>query len=166
MVAVVYTDLSNHHKRQNMKLEDKINTDLKAAMKAKDQVALRGIRAIKSAILLVKTDGSGQDLNEESEIKLLQKLVKQRKDSLAIYEKQNREDLAQTEREEIIIIEKYLPEQLSEADLEPIISQIIADTGASSMRDMGKVMGLASKQLAGKADGKMISGIVKRLLQG
>ncbi|MEL6635266.1 MAG: GatB/YqeY domain-containing protein [Bacteroidota bacterium] len=149
-----------------MKLEDKINTDLKAAMKAKDQVALRGIRAIKSAILLVKTDGSGQDLNEESEIKLLQKLVKQRKDSLAIYEKQNREDLAQTEREEIIIIEKYLPEQLSEADLEPIISQIIADTGASSMRDMGKVMGLASKQLAGKADGKMISGIVKRLLQG
>ena len=149
-----------------MKLEDKINTDLKAAMKAKDQVALRGIRAIKSAILLVKTDGSGQDLNEESEIKLLQKLVKQRKDSLAIYEKQNREDLAQTEREEIIIIEKYLPEQLSEADLEPIISQIIADTGASSMRDMGKVMGLASKQLAGKADVKMSSGIVKRLLQG
>ncbi len=149
-----------------MRLEEKINTDLKAAMKAKDQVALRGIRAIKSAILLAKTDGSGQELTDDGEIKLLQKLVKQRKDSLAIFEKQDREDLAIKEREEIITIEKYLPEQMSEADLEPIIAKVIADTGATSMRDMGKVMGLASKQLAGKADGKMISGVVKRLLQG
>ncbi len=149
-----------------MRLEEKINTDLKAAMKAKDQVALRGIRAIKSAILLAKTDGSGQELTDEGEIKLLQKLVKQRKDSLTIFEKQNREDLAIKEREEIATIEKYLPEQMSEADLEPIIAKVITDTGATSMRDMGKVMGIASKQLAGKADGKMISGVVKRLLQG
>lgn len=147
-----------------MTLEEKINVDLKEAMKAKDQVALRGIRAIKSAILLSKTDGSGKALNEESEIKLLQKLVKQRKDSLDIYEKQNREDLAVKEREEIEVIEKYLPEQLDEGALEPIIAEIIAQTGASSMKDMGKVMGMASKKLAGKADGKMISGVVKRLL--
>lgn len=147
-----------------MTLEEKINGDLKTAMKAKDSIALRGIRAIKSAILLAKTDGSGKDLTEEGEIKLLQKLIKQRKDSLDIYEKQEREDLAVTEREEIAIIEKYLPEQLSEADLEPIIAEIIAKTGATSMRDMGKVMGMASKQLAGKADGKTISGLVKRLL--
>ena len=147
-----------------MTLEEKINTDLKAAMKAKDQVALRGIRAIKSAILLVKTDGSGQELNQDGEIKLLQKLVKQRKDSLEIYEKQNREDLAATEREEIAIIERYLPAQMSEAELEPVIAQIISQTGASSMKDMGKVMGMASKQLAGKADGKTISSVVKRLL--
>lgn len=147
-----------------MTLEEKINVDLKAAMKAKNQVALRGIRAIKSSILLSKTDGSGTALNEESEIKLLQKLVKQRKDSLDIYEKQNREDLAVKEREEIEVIEKYLPAQLNEEALEPIIAQIIAQTGAASMKDMGKVMGMASKQLAGKADGKMISGVVKRLL--
>lgn len=147
-----------------MTLEEKINKDLKEAMKAKDQMALRGIRAIKSAILLAKTDGTGNALTEETEIKLLQKLVKQRKDSLEIYEKQNREDLAATERDEIAIIEKYLPAQLSEADLEPIIAEIISKTGASSMKDMGKVMGMASKQLAGQADGKMISGVVKRLL--
>ena len=147
-----------------MTLEEKINQDLKAAMKAKDQVALRGIRAIKSAILLAKTDGSGQGLDEGKEIKLLQKLVKQRKDSLDIYEKQNREDLAQTEREEIDVIEKYLPEQMDPAALEEVIKTIIAQTGASSMKDMGKVMGMASKQLAGKADGKTISQVVKQLL--
>ena len=147
-----------------MTLEEKINSDLKTAMKAKDQGALRSIRAIKSAILLAKTDGSGKALDEAGEIKLLQKLVKQRKDSLEIYEKQGREDLAATEREEIVVIEKYLPAQLSEEELEPIIAQIIAQTGAESMKDMGKVMGMASKQLAGKADGKTISGIVKRLL--
>ncbi len=147
-----------------MTLEEKINNDLKTAMKAKDQTALRGIRAIKSAILLAKTDGSGKDLNDESEIKLLQKLVKQRKDSLDIYEKQSREDLASKEREEIEIIERYLPEQMGAAELEAIIGKIIEQTGASSMRDMGKVMGVASKQLAGKADGKTISGVVKQLL--
>jgi uncharacterized protein YqeY len=113
---------------------------------------------------LAKTDGSGQALNETKEIKMLQKLVKQRKDSLEIYEKQNREDLAQTEREEIEVIEKYLPKQMGEAELEALIKSIIDQTGASSMKDMGKVMGMASKQLAGKADGKTISSVVKKLL--
>ena len=147
-----------------MTLEEKINNDLKTAMKAKDQISLRGIRAIKSAILLAKTDGTGEELNDEKEIKLLQKLVKQRKDSLEIYEKQNREDLAVKEREEIGVIEKYLPKQLDESELEGILQQIIAQTGAESMKDMGKVMGMASKQLAGKADGKTISTVVRRLL--
>lgn len=147
-----------------MSLETRINQDLKEAMKAKDQVALRGIRAIKAAILLLKTDGSGNEVTEDKEIKVLQKLIKQRKDSLEIYEKQDREDLAVKEREEISIIEKYLPKQLDAAELEGIIKGIIEQTGASSMRDMGKVMGLASKQLSGKADGKTISGLVKQLL--
>lgn len=147
-----------------MTLEERINSDLKTAMKAKDQVSLRGIRAIKSAILLAKTDGSGKELDEALEIKILQKLVKQRKDSLDIYEKQGREDLAVTEREEIEIIGRYLPEQMSAEELEAIIKGIIEKTGATSMRDMGKVMGMASQQLAGKADGKTISGVVKQLL--
>ena len=147
-----------------MSLEATINQDLKTAMKAKDQVALRGIRAIKSAILNLKTDGSGDEITDEKEIKLLQKLVKQRKDSLDIYEKQNREDLAVKEREEIAVIEKYLPKQMDAAELEVVVKQIIEQTGASSMRDMGKVMGMASKQLAGKADGKTISNMVKKLL--
>jgi uncharacterized protein YqeY len=147
-----------------MSLEQKIMTDLKAAMKAKDQAALRGIRAIKAAILLVKTDGSGKELNEDGEIKMLQKLVKQRKDSLDIYVKQGREDLAQVEREEIAVIEKYLPEQMSAEDLEAFLKGVIEKVGATSMRDMGKVMGMASKQLAGKADGKTISMTVKKLL--
>lgn len=147
-----------------MSLETKIATDLKAAMKAKDDAAKRGIRAIKSAILLAKTDGTGKEVTEDVEIKILQKLVKQRKDSLAIFDKQGREDLAVVEREEIAIIEKYLPAQMSQEDLEVFLQKVIADTGASSMRDMGKVMGLANKQLAGKADGKTISLTVKRLL--
>lgn len=147
-----------------MSLEAKITTDLKAAMKAKDQGALRGIRAIKSAILLFKTSGTGDTLDEAGEIKLLQKLVKQRKDSLEIFEQQGREDLASKEREEIEVIEKYLPEQLSAEKLEGIIKDIIAKTGAESMKDMGKVMGMASKQLAGQADGKTISTVVKQLL--
>ncbi len=147
-----------------MRLEEKINADLKTAMKAKDQISLRGIRAIKSAIILAKTDGSGADLNEEKEIKMLQKLVKQRQDSLDIYIKQDREDLAKVEREEIAVIEKYLPAQLDPAALEVVLKKIIEQTGASSMRDMGKVMGMASKELAGKADGKSISTMVKQLL--
>ena len=147
-----------------MSLEAKINNDLKEAMKAKDQIALRGIRAIKSAILILKTDGTGEEVNEEKEIKLLQRLVKQRKESLDIYEKQNREDLAVKEREEIAIIEKYLPAQMGAAELESIIKQIIEQTRAESMKDMGKVMGIASQKLAGKADGKAISTVVKTLL--
>lgn len=147
-----------------MSLEIKIMEDLKDAMKAKDQAAMRGIRAIKSAILLFKTDGSGNELNEEGEIKILQKLIKQRQDSLDIYEKQGREDLAVTEREEIAVIKKYLPVQLEGEELENILKQIIAETGATSAKDMGKVMGAASKSLAGKADGKSISEAVKKLL--
>jgi uncharacterized protein YqeY len=147
-----------------MRLEQKINDDLKTAMKAKDQAALRGIRAIKSAILLAKTDGSGNELDEAGEIKILQKLVKQRKDSLEIYQKQNRDDLAATEREEIEIIERYLPVQLSNEELRKIIAEIISKTGAESMKDMGKVMGVASARLAGKADGKAIASVVRELL--
>ena len=147
-----------------MSLEAKITTDLKTAMKAKDQAALRTIRAIKSAILLQKTDGSGVQLNEDMEIKMIQKLIKSRKDSLEIYEKQNREDLAKNEREEIEILERYLPTQLSADELKPILQGIIEKVGASSMKDMGKVMGLANAQLKGQADGKTISNVVKELL--
>lgn len=147
-----------------MKLEEQIMTDLKAAMKAKDQAALRGIRAIKSAILLEKTSGSGKELDEADGIKMVQKLIKQRKDSLEIYEQQGREDLAETEREEIAVIERYLPKQMSEAELEQTIKAIVEETGATSMKDMGKVMGIANKRLAGKAEGKAISEAVKALL--
>jgi uncharacterized protein len=147
-----------------MKLEEKINSDLKDAMRAKDQAGLRGIRAIKAAILLQKTDGSGIELNEEGEIKLLQKLVKTRKDSLTIFIQQNREDLAVTEREEIEVIERYLPKQMSEEDIEAVVKATIAASGATGIKDMGKVMGAVSKQLAGQAEGQVISGIVKRLL--
>lgn len=147
-----------------MSLESTINEDLKNAMKAKDQAALRGIRAIKSAILLYNTSGAADQLNEEKEIALLQKLIKQRQDSLAIYEKQGREDLASVEREEIEVIMRYLPKQLSDEELRTAITAIIARTGASSMKDMGKVMGEASKEFAGKADGKTISAVIKELL--
>jgi uncharacterized protein YqeY len=147
-----------------MSLEAKIQGDLKEAMKAKDQAALRSLRAIKSAILLHKTSGLGVDLDEAGEIKMLQKLVKQRQESLEIYQKQNREDLAVTEREEIAVIQKYLPEQISPEKLKEIISGIVAEVGASSMKDMGRVMGLANQKLAGKADGKAIAGVVKELL--
>ena len=150
-----------------MGLEQKIMTELKAAMLAKDEKALRSLRAIKAAILLAKTsEGAGGELKEDDEIKLLQKLVKQRKDSLDIYQQQNRADLAQKEKEEIEVIEKFLPAQLSPEELKATISRIIADTGASSPADMGKVMGAATKQLAGKADGKTISAMVKELLSG
>ncbi len=147
-----------------MSLEEKVMTDLKTAMLAKDEKSLRSLRAIKAAIINAKTaEGAGGILKEEDEPKLLVKLVKQRRDSLEIYEKQNRPDLAQKEKEEIEIIEKFLPRQLSTEELKTIISGIIRDTG-STAADMGKVMGIANKQLSGKADGKTISGIVKELL--
>ena len=133
-------------------------------MKAQDKAALRGIRAVKAAILLVKTDGSGQAINEEKEIQILQKLVKQRRESLEIYEKENRTELAQVEREEISIIERYLPQQMSAEELTAALKEIIAETGATSVKDLGKVMGVASKKFAGKADGKAISETVKQLL--
>jgi uncharacterized protein YqeY len=147
-----------------MNLEERINQDLKEAMKLKDQAALRGIRAIKAAILLFKTDGSGEELDSEKSIKLLQKLVKQRQDSLDIYNKQGREDLAVVEREEIDIIQRYLPEQLSREAIVEKVNEIIAETGASGMKDMGKVMGMASQKMSGQADGKIIAEIVKSAL--
>jgi uncharacterized protein YqeY len=148
-----------------MSLEQKIMGELKTAMLAKDEAGLRSLRAVKAAILLAKTsEGSGGELKEEDEIKLLQKLVKQRKDSLEIFQQQNRTDLAKKEEEEIAVIEKFLPKQLSAEELKGIIAGIIKETGASSPADMGKVMGAATKQLAGKADGKTISSLVKELL--
>lgn len=148
-----------------MSLEEKIMSDLKDAMRSKNDGALRALRAIKSAIIITKTaEGFSGQISEEEEVKMLQKLVKQRKDSLEIYEKQSREDLAVKEREEIQVIEKFLPEQMSEEKLKEIIARIISETGASSAADMGKVMGAANKQLAGKADGKTIAAVVKSLL--
>lgn len=147
-----------------MSLEQQIMAQMKDAMKAKDEAGLRGLRAIKAAILLAKTSGSGSELSADDEIKLLQKLVKQRKDSLDIFKQQNRADLAQKEEEEIAVIEKFLPKQLDAEELKAIIAEIITQVGASSPADMGKVMGVASKQLAGKADGKTISSVVKELL--
>jgi uncharacterized protein len=148
-----------------MALEQKVMADLKTAMLAKDEGALRGLRAIKAAIIIAKTsEGAGGELKEEDETKLLQKLVKQRKDSLEIYQQQNRADLAKKEEEEIAVIEKFLPKQLDEAALKAALSRIIAEAGASSPADIGKVMGLATKQLAGQADGKTISAVAKELL--
>ena len=148
-----------------MSLEQKIMGELKTAMLAKDEKALRSLRAIKAAILLAKTsEGAGGELKEDDEIKLLQKLVKQRKDSLEIYQQQNRTDLARKEEEEIEVIEKFLPKQLSADELKNEISAIISEVGASSPADMGKVMGVATKKLVGKADGKTISVLVKELL--
>ena len=147
-----------------MSLEADIQKDLITAMKARNEIDLRGIRAIKAAILLQKTDGSGKALDEEGAIKLLQKLVKQRKESLTIFEQNGREALAQTEREEIEVIERYLPKQMNEAEIEAIVKGIIAETGASGMKDMGKVIGAANKAIAGQAEGAVISGIVKKML--
>ena len=147
-------------------LENQIQSDIKAAMIAKDAVALTSIRAIKAAILLAKTSegGAKESLEDEEVIKIIGKLVKQRKESAAIYSQQNREDLAQNELAEAKVMEKYLPKSLSEEEVEAALKEIIAQIGASSMADMGKVMGVATKKLAGAADGRVISTIVKRLL--
>ena len=147
-----------------MSLENKINSDLKEAMKAKDAVSLRGIRAIKSAILLFKTSGTNEELDEANEIKILQKLVKSRRDSLEIYRQQNRPELASIEEEEIATIEKYLPKQVSAEELAKIVSSVIKETDASGMKDMGKVMGIVSQKLSGQAEGKVISAEVKKQL--
>lgn len=150
-----------------MSLEAKVMDMMKEAMKAKDDAALRGTRAIKAAIIIAKTsEGAGGILKEEDEVKLLQKLVKQRKDSIEIYRKQNREDLAVKEEEEVAVISQFLPAQLEGDALKEEIKKIIASVGASSPADMGKVMGAANKQLAGQADGKSISAVVKELLSG
>ena len=146
-----------------MTLEEKINTDLKAAMLSKNESALRGLRAVKSAILLAKTSG-GNSVTEEEEFKILQKLVKQRKESVDIYKQQNREDLAKSEIEEIEVIEKYLPKMMGEDEIKAGIQAIIAQVGAKGPGDLGKVMGAASKNFAGKADNKLVSQLVKDLL--
>ena len=146
-----------------MGLQQKVMEQMKTAMKAKDTVALESLRAIKSALLLAQTSGEG-DLSEEDEVKLVQKLVKQRKDSAAIFTEQGRTDLAEPELAQVKEIEQFLPEQLTEEEIEKVVIQTIDATGASGMKDMGKVMGLVSKELAGQADGKTISSIVKRRL--
>ena len=150
-----------------MSLEEKIMSEMKPAMLSKNEGALRGLRAIKGAIILAKTEkGSDGTVTEETEIKILQKLAKQRKESIEIFEKENRTDLATKEKEELAVIEKFLPAQMSTEELKEVITNIIAQMGVTSPAEMGKVIGAANKQLAGKADGKTISEMVKQLLAG
>jgi uncharacterized protein YqeY len=148
-----------------MSLEQKVMAEMKDAMKSKDEATLRGLRAIKAEIIKAKTEpGAGGEVSSDKELSMLQKMMKQRKDSLEIYQQQNRPDLAKKEEEEIAVIEKFLPKQLSAEELKLELQQIIVETGASSPADMGKVMGAATKKLAGRADGKTISATVKELL--
>jgi uncharacterized protein YqeY len=148
-----------------MSLELTVNENMKKAMLAKDEVGLRALRAIKAAVLLAKTaEGATATLSEDMEIKLLQKLVKQRKDSLEIFERQNRMDLAQKEKEELEVIERFLPKQMNEDEIRTVVAEIVKQTGVTNISGLGQVMGAATKQLAGKADGKVISAIVKELL--
>jgi uncharacterized protein YqeY len=148
-----------------MSLEQKIMGEMKEAMKSKNEATLRALRAIKAEIIKAKTEpGAGGEISEEKEVSMLQKMMKQRRDSLEIYQQQSRTDLAQKEQEEMAVIEKFLPQQLSGEELKAELQQIIAETGASSAADMGKVMGVATKKLAGRADGKAISATVKELL--
>jgi len=142
-----------------------IDQEIKQAMLAKDQAKLRGLRAIKAALLLAKTEkGHAEEISEDAEMKILQKLVKQRKESATIYKEQGREDLYTVEQEEIDVISQFLPQQLAQADIEKVIARIISESGATSIKEMGKVMGLANKELAGKADGKLIGELVKTQL--
>ncbi len=147
-----------------MKISEKINSDLKQAMRDKDKIKLTALRAAKSAFLLAKTESSEKDISDERELSIIQKLVKQRQDSASIYKEENRQDLYEQENTEAEILSEYLPEQLSEEKLESFIKEIIKETGAESIKDMGKVMGFATKKLAGKADNKTISGMVKKML--
>jgi uncharacterized protein YqeY len=148
-----------------MSLKEKIQAEMKTAMRAKDQVTLRTLRAIKTAIMMVETsEGFSGTFTEAEELKLLTKQAKQRKDSIQQYRDNNREDLAKVEEEELEVIERFLPKQMSEEEIEAEVKAIIADTGAASMKDMGKVMGLATKRMAGRADGKVISAIVRKML--
>ena len=147
-----------------MSLQDSVMTALKAAMKSKDTVALTALRSVKSAILLAQTSGSGAELNEADEFKLLLKLVKQRRDSAAIFTEQNRLDLAEPELAEVEVISQFLPKMLEESEVEKVVVETIASLGASGMKDMGRVMGVVSKTLAGKTDGKTISTLVKAKL--
>ncbi|WP_316813207.1 GatB/YqeY domain-containing protein [Pedobacter heparinus] len=146
-------------------ISNTIDQEIKQAMLAKDQAKLRGLRAIKAALLLAKTEkGTAEEITEETELRLLQKLIKQRKESADIYKQQGREDLSKVEEEEIEVISAFMPRQLDEAEIGQIIARIITDSGAVSVKDMGKVMGLANKELAGKADGKLVAELVKKQL--
>lgn len=148
-----------------MTLEEKINTDLKTAMLAREEATVRGLRAIKSAIIIAKTEkGANGVVSPEKEVQILQKMVKQRKDSITEFEKANRTDLIAKEQEEVAVIEKYLPAMMSEEEVRAVVQKAIADTGATGQKEMGKVMGVVSKQLAGKADNKLVADIVKSLL--
>ena len=147
-----------------MGLESQVMSELKEAMKAKDQAALRALRAIKSEILLFKTSGSHKELGSEDEIKMLQKMIKQRRESHDVYKKEGRDDLATIEQEEIDVISKFLPEQMSPDELKGFLESLVSELSASGMQDMGRVMGEASKRLAGKADGKSIAQVVRELL--
>jgi uncharacterized protein YqeY len=148
-----------------MSLEQKINDGIKTAMLARDKVRLESLRAVKAAILIAKTSENAKDLDEAAEIKMLQKLVKQRRETAEIYTSNNRQELADKELAEAAIIEEFLPQQLSAEEIEQAVKSIIETAGAVSVKDMGRVMGIASKQLAGKADGKLIAELVKKLLQ-
>ena len=148
-----------------MSLTTQIDQDIKQAMLAKQEARLRGLRAIKSALLLARTEkGASEDLSQETEIKVLQRLIKQRKESADIYKTQNREDLYKIEVEEMEVIESFLPKQMERSEVEAYLKELISKVGATSVKDMGKVMGAANKELAGKADGKTISEVVKQLL--
>lgn len=147
-----------------MSVQNQVMDQMKVAMKSKDKVALESLRALKSAFLLANTSGGNVELSEADEIKIVQKLVKQRKDSAAIFDEQGRSDLADPEKAQAKVLEQFLPVQMSEVELKEEIGKIVSQTGASSMKDMGRVMGMASKQFAGKADGKAISMVVKELL--
>ena len=147
-----------------MNLTDQINNDIKTAMKGKDKVSLEALRAIKAALLMAATEKGAGDTSEAAEMKMLQKLVKQRKDAASIFSEQGREDLAEPELAQISIIEKYLPAQLSEEDVKAIVAEVVKATGASSMADMGKVMGMVNQKTAGQADGKMVADLVKKAL--
>lgn len=148
-----------------MSLEEKINADLKTAMLAREEATVRGLRAIKSAIIVAKTEkGANGVVSADKEVQILQKMVKQRRDSITEFEKANRTDLIAKEQEEVAVIEKYLPVMMSEDEIREVVKKAIADTGATSQKEMGKVMGIVSKQLAGKADGKLVADTVKALL--
>jgi len=164
-VIILTHSIIHSFKIKKMSLIATIDQDIKKAMLAKEADKLRGLRAIKSALLLARTEkGASEEISEEGEIKVLQKLVKQRKESADIYKTQNRDDLYQIEIEEQAVIEAYLPQQMSKEEVEVYLKDLIGRVGATSVKDMGKVMGAANKELAGKADGKTISEVVKQLL--
>lgn len=147
-----------------MSFTEQLNTDIKQAMLAKDSIKLAALRAIKSAVLLAQTSGKGTDVSDEEFIGIINKMVKQRQDSIAVYEQQNRPDLADEEKAQLEVVKAYLPPQMDDAELEKRVAEIVARTGATSAAEFGKVMGAASKELSGKADNKRISEIIKRLL--